>query len=65
MASATATETYADAPEIMLGFERCWSTRAAVTSELAYRMRSTNEQKHLTVTWAFISPDLVLVHRTT
>ena len=32
---------YADAPEIMLGFERCWSTRAAVTSELPYRTRST------------------------
>ena len=25
MAAATATETYADAPEILLGFERCWS----------------------------------------
>ncbi len=62
MAGATVTETYTDAPEIMLGFERCWSTRAPVTSELPYRMRSTNERKHLTVTWAFVPPDLVLVY---
>lgn len=62
MASVTASQAFDDAPEILLGFERCWSTRAPVTSELPFRMRSTNERKHLISTWAFVPPDLVLVH---
>ena len=58
----TAQNLFEDVPEILLGFERCWSTRASVTHELAYSLRSTGDDKHLIVTWAFIPPDLVLVH---
>ena len=57
-----ATELYDDAPELLLGFERCWSTRAPVTYELPYRSLVSSAQTHLIVTWAYVPPDLVLVH---
>ncbi|HET9104487.1 MAG TPA: EAL domain-containing protein [Solirubrobacteraceae bacterium] len=59
---AWAGELYDDAPEVLLGFERCWSTRAPVTHELPYRRRTTGAETHLIFTWAYVPPDLVLVH---
>jgi diguanylate cyclase (GGDEF)-like protein/PAS domain S-box-containing protein len=58
----TASSVYQDTPEVLLDFERCWATHLPVTRELAYRMRSTGERKHLICTYAWVPPDLVLVH---
>lgn len=58
----TSSTMYPDAPEVMLGFERAWSTRSHLTQEQEYRMVSTGELKNLIVTYAFVPPDLVLVH---
>ena len=62
LAGRRATDVFADAPDIIDAFEQCWSTRAAQTREVPHKMRSNGEIKHLIVTYAWVPPDLVLVH---
>ncbi|HEY5188335.1 MAG TPA: PAS domain S-box protein [Solirubrobacteraceae bacterium] len=62
LAGARAMVAYGDSPALMLGFERCWSTRAPVSFEIDYQMLTMPERKHLIMTYAFVPPDLVLVH---
>lgn len=55
-------ELYAERPQIVEQFERCNATRSTVREEMPYRFRSTGEDRHLAVTYAFVPPDLVMVH---
>ncbi len=58
----TASELYADMPQILEDFARCFATETLISRELPYLMRSSGGQKELIATYAFIPPDLVTVH---
>lgn len=57
-----ARELYHDMPELLEALTQCFAERTVIEREMPYRYRSTGESKHLAVKYAFVPPDLVLVH---
>jgi len=57
-----ASEVYAERPDIIADFRRCFSERGMVKREFAYEMKSTGERKRLLVTYVFVPPDIVMAH---
>ena len=57
-----ATEMYRDMPEIRDEIERCFAEKTTIEREMPYEYISTGESKYLAVKYAFVPPDLVLVH---
>jgi len=57
-----ATEMYRDRPEIREEIERCFAEKTVIEREMVYHYTTTGESKHLAVKYAFVPPDLVLVH---
>ena len=55
-------QMYRDTPEIRDEIARCFAEGITIEREMAYRFRSTGEERHLAVKYAFVPPDLVLVH---
>jgi PAS domain S-box-containing protein len=55
-------EMYKDAPEILGEMAKCFEEQIVIEREMPYQLRSTGEQKHLAVKYAFVPPDSVLVH---
>ena len=53
---------YQDAPEIIEELSQCLAKKKTLEREMTYRYKSTGEIKHLAVKYAFVPPDLVLVH---
>jgi PAS domain S-box-containing protein len=58
----TAGEMYRDTPEIIEELSRCFAKKTPIEREMVYRFKSVGESKHLAVKYAFVPPDLVLVH---
>jgi PAS domain S-box-containing protein len=58
----TASEMYGDSPEILEEFRRCFTGKTPIKREMAYRFKSTGESKYFNVSYAFVPPDLVMVH---
>jgi two-component system nitrate/nitrite sensor histidine kinase NarX len=54
-------EMYSDSPEVIAEMNRCFDEKDANELEMPYRMRTTGEDKHLAVKYAFVPPDMVLV----
>jgi len=57
-----AREMYQDMPEILEEFSRCFTEKTSIEREMLYRYKSTGESKYLAAKYAFVPPDLVLVH---
>jgi len=57
-----ATEMYRDRLEIRDEIERCFAAKTVIEREMVYHYTTTGESKHLAVKYAFVPPDLVLVH---
>ncbi len=57
-----ARDRYQDDPEILEEFSRCFTEKTCIEREMLYRFKSTAESKHFAVKYAFVPPDLVLVH---
>jgi len=57
-----AAEMYRDMPEIRAEIERCFAEKTTIKREMPYQYRSIGESKHLALKYAFVHPDLVLVH---
>ena len=57
-----ANELYNDQPEIIADFSHCFDKRTVLKKEMSYRLKTTGEDKHLAVSYAFVPPDLVQVH---
>jgi PAS domain S-box-containing protein len=53
---------YPDLPEMAEHLRRCAAERVALTWELRYRMRSTDEWLDLILSFVAVTPDLVMVH---
>ena len=56
------THMYGDCPEIMEDMRRCLTEKSSITREMPYRFKTTGEDKFLNVKYAYVPPDLVLVH---
>jgi PAS domain S-box-containing protein len=57
-----ASKMYASTPDIFNDINHCFKTKTAIQKETDYIFQSTNETKRLNVKYAFVPPDLVLVH---
>ncbi|MDB5304085.1 MAG: domain S-box [Phycisphaerales bacterium] len=62
MAGTLASELFASQPQVIADIRECARLRECIKREMAYRMQSTGELMDLAVTYAFIPPDLVMVH---
>ena len=58
----TAREMYADMPEVLEEFRRCFAEKTSIRREMLYTLKTTGEQKYLAVTYVYVPPDLVMVH---
>jgi len=58
----TVSEMYRDRPEIRDEIKRCFDEKTTSEREMSYWYKSTGEHKYLAVKYAFVPPDLVLVH---
>ncbi|TET40630.1 MAG: PAS domain S-box protein, partial [Dehalococcoidia bacterium] len=56
------SEMYQNRPEILNDLSRCFAEKTSIYREMLYEYMSTGETKHLAVSYAFVPPDLVLVH---
>ncbi|MFX1345339.1 MAG: PAS domain S-box protein [Promethearchaeota archaeon] len=57
-----ATELYGDNPAILKDLNRCIHEKIVISKEMKYILHTTQKEKMLEVTYAFVPPDLVLVH---
>jgi PAS domain S-box-containing protein len=57
-----ASRMYRDRPDILADFRRCAGTRDGIRRDMEYEMHSTGELKHFSVSYAFVPPDLIMVH---
>jgi two-component sensor histidine kinase len=57
-----ATELYHDAPDVLEILRDSFERRTVRRHDMAYRLRSTGDVKDMHVTFAFVPPDLVMVH---
>ena len=57
-----ATQMYHDAPDIVEDLRRCFDTQALIQREMQYRFRTSGLETTLVATYAFIAPNIVLVH---
>ncbi|MBN1636533.1 MAG: PAS domain S-box protein, partial [Deltaproteobacteria bacterium] len=58
----SAKELYKRRPDILKDFERCYRTKRLIKLETPYRMFTTDEEKYIALTIAFVPPDMVMVH---
>lgn len=58
----TIRELYPDMPQLERDFEHCLAGRKVFKREDEFRLRTTGEVKQLTVTFAPVSRDLIMVH---
>ncbi len=60
MMGMRASQWYADKSEILGMLQRCFEEGSTIHEEIPWRMRTTGEHKHFAVTFAYVSPDLVI-----
>ncbi|MBD3308287.1 PAS domain S-box protein, partial [candidate division KSB3 bacterium] len=58
----TLKELYADQPQILEQISQCFEKQTYIQTEMNYHFKSTDEHRYLLVKYAFVPPDLVLVH---
>lgn len=58
----TTSEVYRDRPDIIQDISTSYAHRHSTRREISYRMFTTEEEKFVSLTCAFVPPDMVLVH---
>jgi two-component system, cell cycle sensor histidine kinase and response regulator CckA len=58
----SASRMYGDRPDIVADFRKCAGSRENVRRDMEYEMISTGELRHFSVSYAFVPPDLIMVH---
>ncbi len=59
----TATQMYREnRPDILEDLWRCFTDKVVIKREMSYRFQTTGEEKRLAATYAFVPPDLIMVH---
>jgi PAS domain S-box-containing protein len=56
-----ASKMYQDMPDVVEDLSRCFAEKISLEREMAYRLKTTGEDKYLAVKYAFVPPDLVMV----
>lgn len=59
---ARAGELYRDTPGILKEMRQCHEQQRSFRREMLYQFRSMSETRHLSVSYGYVSPDVVLVH---
>jgi PAS domain S-box-containing protein len=59
---ARASELYQDAPDILEEMWQCYREQRSFQRQMLYQFRSTEDARHLSVSYGFVPPDIVLVH---
>jgi len=57
-----ASEMHNENPEIIKNLKRCYNTKKIIKHEISYQFRSIKKKVQLLVSYAFLPPDLILVH---
>ncbi len=57
-----ANKLFADSPEIVKDLSRCLSKKISIEQEINYIPKTIGERKNFSVKYAFVPPDIVLVH---
>ena len=57
-----ASDFYADEPEILADFERCFQEQTVINREMDYTYRGTGEARRLDANYVYVPPDLVMVY---
>lgn len=58
----SAKEVYSDQPFMFQNLQRCLNEKTLVRRETDYRSVTTGKEKHMSFTFAFVQPDMVLMH---
>lgn len=58
----TATDMYAQAPDILEDFKHCFNEKQTIKREMVYRSFITGKLGRFFATYVYIPPDLVMVH---
>lgn len=56
------SDLYENSGDILTDFQKCFKEKRVIKREMSYRFRSTGESRELSVSYVFLSPDLVMVH---
>jgi PAS domain S-box-containing protein len=55
-------DLYADAPDVYRNILRCLVSKRPIKNEMWFRLRTTHKLSYFGVTYAYVPPDLVMVH---
>ena len=58
----SAHKLYEDTPEIIEDINKCFINKTPIKKEMSFNLRTTGERRHFAVTYAFVPPDLVMIH---
>jgi len=56
------SELYRDRPDLVDDINKCYNEKNVFARDMAYHYATTGRKKHLSVKYAFVPPDSVLVH---
>ena len=59
---ARASVVFKKRPDILADFRKCYTEKRVVRRETPYRLFTNRKRKHIAFTYAYVPPDLVLVH---
>ena len=59
---AKASRLYEDTPDILEEMWQCFREQSSFQRDMLYQFRSTRDTRHLSVSYGFVPPDIVLVH---
>ncbi|HEX9973731.1 MAG TPA: PAS domain-containing protein, partial [bacterium] len=57
-----ASDMYGDMPDILQDFERCSEEKSSFQRDMYYHFKTTGDDKYLSVKYAYVPPDFILVH---
>jgi len=56
------SELYADDPDIVQDYQKCYGNKTHHKREIEYRFRTTGETKYLRVTYVYVPDDMIMVY---
>ncbi|MEB3828353.1 diguanylate cyclase domain-containing protein [Phormidium sp. CCY1219] len=59
----TAELLYPERPEMVQQLWQCYEEKATVKGEMLYRFPATEQPKYFALTYVFVAPDMVMVHK--
>lgn len=62
MIGVKAKDLYRDKPEILKDLWQCFNKKTIINKEMLYQYQTTGESKYLSVRYAYVPTDLVIVH---